>query len=319
VNPAQPAATVVVITGPTAAGKTEAALALAERLPVDLISMDSAMVYRGMDIGTAKPSPAVLARHPHALLDVRDPAESYSAADFVADADAAVRRALARGRLPVLVGGTMLYLRAFREGLADLPPANPEIRGAIAAEGERLGWPALHAELLRADPAAAAKIHPHNRVRIQRALEVYRATGKPLSAWWAEQAGAGVRARLGVGLLEAAVVPASRAVLAEPIARRFAAMLETGLIDEVAALKARGDLSPALPSMRAVGYRQVWAYLDGAYDLETLRERATAATRSLAKRQFTWLNRWAHVQRLAPGTAEGLAARIAAQLELSAP
>lgn len=316
---ARPAATVVVITGPTAAGKTDAALALAERLPVDLISLDSAMVYRGMDIGTAKPSRAVLARHPHALVDIRDPAQPYSAADFVADADAAVRRALARGRLPVLVGGTMLYLRAFREGLADLPPADPEIRAAIAAEGQRLGWPALHAELSRVDPTAAAKIHPHNRVRIQRALEVYRATGRPLSAWWAEQGSAGAPARLGVRLLEVAIVPASRTLLAEPITRRFAAMLEAGLIDEVAALKARGDLSPALPSMRAVGYRQVWAYLDGTYDLETLRERGAAATRSLAKRQFTWLNRWAHVQRLAPGPAEGLAAQIAAQLELSAP
>jgi tRNA dimethylallyltransferase len=319
VKPARPAATVVVITGPTAAGKTDAALALAERLPVDLISMDSAMVYRGMDIGTAKPSPAMLARYPHALVDIRDPAEPYSAADFVADADAAVRRALARDRLPVLVGGTMLYLRAFREGLADLPPADPEIRAAIAAEGERLGWPALYVELSRVDPSAAAKIHPHNRVRIQRALEVFRATGRPLSAWWSEQGSAGVGARLGVRLLEVAIVPASRTVLVEPIARRFAAMLEAGLIEEVAGLKSRGDLSPALPSMRAVGYRQVWAYLDGAYGLETLHERGAGATRSLAKRQFTWLNRWSHVQRLAPGPAQGQAAQIAAQLELSAP
>jgi len=318
VTPDQPAATVLVLTGPTAAGKTDVALALAERMPVDLISMDSAMVYRGMDIGTAKPAPAVLARHPHALVDIRDPAEPYSAADFVADADAAVRQALDRGRLPVLVGGTMLYLRAFRDGLADLPPAAPEIRAAIAAQAERLGWPAVHAELARVDPAAAAKIHPHNRVRIQRALEVYRATGRPLSAWWAAQGAAGARARLGVRLEEVAIVPASRNMLAEPIGRRFAAMLESGLIDEVAALKARGDLSPALPSMRAVGYRQVWAYLDGAYDLETLRERGAAATRSLAKRQFTWLNRWSHVQRLAPGPAEPLAAWIAGQLELSA-
>ena len=288
-NPAQPAATVLVITGPTAAGKTDVALALAERLPADLISMDSAMVYRDMDIGTAKPSPAVRARHPHALVDIRDPAEPYSAADFVADADAAVRSALERGRLPVLVGGTMLYLRAFRDGLADLPPAAPGIRSAIAAEAELLGWPALHTELSRVDPPAAAKIHPHNGVRIQRALEVYRATGKPLSAWWAEQGGAGVRARLGVRLQEVAIVPPSRTVLAEPIARRFASMLEAGLIDEVAALKARGDLSPALPSMRAVGYRQVWHHLDGRYSREIMVERAVAATRQLAKRQLSWL------------------------------
>lgn len=312
---------VLAITGPTASGKTDVALALAERFPVSLISVDSAMVYRGMDIGTAKPAIEVRDRHPHALVDIRDPAEPYSAADFVADADQAVRAALDAGRLPLLVGGTMLYLRAFREGLAELPPADPAVRETIAAEAERSGWAALHEALAQVDPAAAAGIHPNNHVRIQRALEVWRITGTPISGWWAGQGERGAERRLGVRLSEVAIVPERRSVLGERIERRFRGMLQAGLVEEVAALRARGDLSPALPSMRSVGYRQVWAYLEGDGDFETLAERGAAATRQLARRQSTWLRRWTGVAAFAVpegAPAPLLAERIArhAQLEL---
>lgn len=300
----------LLLTGPTATGKTEVAVRLAERHPVDLISVDSAMVYRGMDIGTAKPPPQVLARHPHALVDIRDPADPYSAADFLADADAAVRSARAAGRLPVLVGGTMLYVRAFREGLAALPPASAAMREAIAGEAAVRGWPALYAELERLDPAAAAGIHPNNTVRIQRALEVLRVTGRPISRWWATQADSHVADRLGLDLLEVALVPDALETLSAPIAGRFDAMLRTGLIEEVAALRARGDLSLDLPSMRSVGYRQVWQYLDGTLSRESVRERGVAATRALAKRQLTWLRRWDHVERLAAGDSGGAVERI---------
>ncbi len=302
---------VLVLTGPTATGKTEAAVALAERCPVSLISMDSAMVYRGMDIGTAKPSPATLARHPHALVDVRDPAEPFSAADFVAGADAAVTAARRAGRLPVLVGGTMLYLRAFRDGLAELPSADPALRESIAAEGAARGWADLYEELARVDPIAAAGTHPNNRVRVQRALEVYRATGIPLSRWWARQAGNSAADRLGVRVVEVAIVPARRSDLSAPIRSRFGAMLEAGLVEEVAGLRARGDLSLALPSMRSVGYRQVWGYLEGDFGFDELIDRGAAATRHLAKRQITWLNSWPAVTRLNPAPGPVLARQIA--------
>ncbi|HEX7035293.1 MAG TPA: tRNA (adenosine(37)-N6)-dimethylallyltransferase MiaA [Pseudomonadales bacterium] len=302
----------LVLTGPTATGKTDVALALAERHQVALISMDSAMVYRGMDIGTAKPSVAVRRRHPHALVDVRDPAEPYSAADFVAEADRAVRDALDAGRLPVLVGGTMLYLKAFREGLAELPPGDPEVRAELDAEASRRGWPALYRDLERIDPIAAAGLHPNNHVRVQRALEVYRVTGEPISRWWSAHAGRPATERLGVHLVEVALVPERRRDLDEAIDRRFRAMVEAGLVEEVAALKARGDLSLALPSMRAVGYRQVWEYLDGDGDRAALAERGAAATRSLAKRQLTWLGRWPHLTRLTPAPPAHQARRVAA-------
>jgi tRNA dimethylallyltransferase len=314
---------VLVITGPTGAGKTDVALELAERYPVSLISADSAMVYRGMDIGTAKPPVAVRERHPHALVDIRDPAQPYCAADFVADADRVVRAALAAERLPLLVGGTMLYLRAFRDGLADLPPADPGLRAAIAAEAGRSGWPVLFATLARIDPVAAAGIHPNNHVRIQRALEVYRLTGTPISRWWSAGSARSAAQRLGVRLQEVALVTEHRADLHERIEARFRGMLDAGLIEEVAGLMARGDLSPTLPSMRSVGYRQVWDYLEGQGDLESLAQRGASATRTLAKRQLTWLRQWAHVTCLpAPGdTADvaPLAQRIAAhaQLEIS--
>ncbi len=307
---------VLVLTGPTGVGKTDAALALAERLAVSLISMDSAMVYRGMDIGTAKPEASVLARYPHALVDIRDPAEPYSAADFVADADREVGRTLAAGRLPVLVGGTMLYLKAFREGLAELPSADPELRAALLEEAARRGWPAMFEELARVDPEAAAGIHPHNRPRIQRALEVYRLTGQPISHWWAAHGGRPATERLGVRLVEVAVEADDRSALARRVDARFAAMIEAGLVEEVAALRRWGGLSPDLPSMRAVGYRQVWAYLEGAYGMDELLERGRAATRQLAKRQVTWLRGWNHLHRLVWGDPEALARRMAS-LEIS--
>lgn len=287
------------------------AVALAERRAVSLISMDSAMVYRGMDIGTAKPSAALRARHPHALVDIRDPAEPYSAAEFVGDADRAVREALAAGKVPVLVGGTMLYLRAFREGLAALPPADRALRETLDEEARERGWPAMHDALRRVDPAAAAGIHPHNRVRIQRALEVHRLTATPLSEWWSRQARTGAAARLGARLLEVALLPDSREALAALIERRLRAMLDAGLIDEVAGLKARGDLSLSLPSMRSVGYRQTWEYLtDGDDDREALVASIAAATRRLAKRQLTWLKSWEHVVPLSGETPAARADRL---------
>jgi tRNA dimethylallyltransferase len=304
--------TVLVITGPTASGKTEVALALAAHHPVALISMDSAQVYRGLDIGTAKLPAALLERYPHALVDIRDPAEPYSAADFVADADAAIRAALAAGRLPVLVGGTMLYLRAFREGLADLPTADPAVRADIAEQAAQRGWPALHDDLRRLDPEAAAAIHPHNRSRIQRALEVIRITGEPLSAGWRRHGGRCAAERLGIELCEVAVVPDDRAALHRRIDARFRAMLDAGLVEEVIGLRARGDLTAELPSMRAVGYRQVWAYLDGHGDAATLAERGAAATRQLARRQLTWLRGWPRVTALPWADPQVLARQVAA-------
>lgn len=306
---------VILLLGPTAAGKTEAAVALAERLPCRLISMDSALVYRGMDIGTAKPPAKLLARHPHALIDIRDPAAPYTAADFVADADLEVRHALEQGQIPVLVGGAMLYARAFRDGLAALPPANPEVRAAIAAEAATQGWPKLHERLAQIDPVAAANIHPHNGARLQRALEVFETSGKPISAYWREQGKSAAPQRLGQKLLEFALLPEDRAALHRRIAERFDAMLAQGFVDEVRTLRARGDLHLGLPSMRAVGYRQVWRHLDGAWDAERMRAKGIAATRQLARRQLTWLRSWPWVESLPWGDAKAAAAEIKARLD----
>lgn len=283
---------IVMLLGPTAAGKTATALALAELTVCRLISMDSAMVYRGMDIGTAKPDAATLARHPHALIDIREPAETYSAAAFVEDADREVVAARRDGRLPVLVGGAMLYARAFRDGLAELPQASAAIRAAISARAAADGWTALHERLSRVDPEAAAAIHPNNPQRLQRALEVYESTGRPISAFWRDQAHRGAQHRLGATLLSFGVLPDDRSRLHRRIADRFDAMLEAGFADEVRALRRRGDLHPGLPSMRAVGYRQMWSHLDGGLDVEEMRDMAVAATRQLAKKQFTWLRKW---------------------------
>jgi tRNA dimethylallyltransferase len=312
---ADPKALILALTGATATGKTAAALALADRLPVSIISMDSAMVYRGLDIGTAKPSAQVLAEYPHALIDIRDPAEPYSAADFVRDADAAIASALAAGRIPLLVGGTMLYLRAFREGLAPMPSADPEIRAGIAEDAKRLGWEVLHQELERVDPAAARGIHPHNTVRIERALEVYRQTGRPMSEFWAQAKSQPARMRHQARLREFALMPASRAELHQRIAQRVDQMLDAGLIEEVGRLHQRGDLHLSLPAIRAVGYRQVWEHLEGHSDFAQMRERIIFATRQLAKRQLTWLRGWS-VEELpwaqAQHTAQTLARAAAA-------
>jgi len=278
----------ILLVGPTAAGKTDLAIALHERLGCELISVDSAMVYRGMDIGSAKPSAEELARAPHRLIDIRDPAEPYSAADFREDALREMAEITASGRVPLLVGGTMMYLKQLLHGVANLPSSDPAVRAELEAEAAAHGLAALHQALAQVDPASAARIHPNDPQRLMRALEVYRLSGRPLSELWAEQRPETFPWRtLSIGL-----APANRSVLHERIARRFDAMLAEGFIEEVATLKARGDLHPALPSMKSVGYRQVWAYLDGEHDRETLRQRGIVATRQLAKRQLTWMRSW---------------------------
>ncbi|HXQ31823.1 MAG TPA: tRNA (adenosine(37)-N6)-dimethylallyltransferase MiaA [Steroidobacteraceae bacterium] len=276
---------VILMMGPTGAGKTDTALALAERLPVEIVSVDSAMVYRGLDIGTAKPSAAVRARVLHHLIDIRDPAERYSAGEFMRDARLAITAIRARGRLPLLVGGTMLYFRALQSGLAELPGADVRVRAQLDARGAAEGWPALHAELATVDPEAARRIGPSDAQRIQRALEVHALTGQPLSTLQRED----LRGGSGEEYLKLVIAPPARADLNAELERRFDAMLTAGLLDEVAALRARGDLTPGLPAIRAVGYRQLWAHLAGECDLATARLAAIRATRQLAKRQYTWL------------------------------
>lgn len=278
---------VIFIMGPTASGKTDLAVECVRQLPAELISVDSALVYRQMDIGTAKPDAGLLHEAPHRLIDIIDPAEAYSAARFRADALAAMADIVAAGRVPVLVGGTMLYFRALQQGLSELPSAAPDIRRAIEAEAQQQGWQHMHEQLARVDAAAAARIHPNDPQRIQRALEVYRATGQTLTEFWHQQ-----QARqLPYDVIKIALVPADRDVLRQRIAERFQHMLELGFVDEVRALRARGDLNPDMPSMRCVGYRQVWEYLDGKTDYNAMVEKAVIATRQLAKRQMTWLRK----------------------------
>ena len=272
-----------VIAGPTAAGKTAVALELARHRPIEIVSMDSALVYRGLDIGSAKPSAAERAQVSHHLIDIRDPRDAYSAAAFVDDAQRLIGEIRARGREPLLVGGTMLYLHALQQGLSALPAADPALRAELAARAARDGWPALHAELARVDPPTAARLAPNDAQRIQRALEVWQLSGLPLSAQF------GARDAAGVPLRVLSLEPLDRGWLHARIAQRLRAMLATGFLDEVRALRARGDLDPALPALRAVGYRQAWAHLDGATDAATFEAQALAATRQLAKRQLTWL------------------------------
>jgi tRNA dimethylallyltransferase len=279
------------LAGPTASGKTAAALALAEVLPLEIISVDSALVYRGMDIGTAKPTQEERSRVPHHLIDILDPTEAYSAAQFVADAQRLIADIAARGRLPLLVGGTMLYFKALYEGLDAMPPADPAVRAALDVEAAERGWPALHAELAQVDPATAARLAPNDAQRIQRALEVWRSTGRPLSSF--HRADKTPLAPQPLVALE----PTDRAWLHARIAQRFDAMLDAGFVDEVRALRSRGDLHLGLPSMRCVGYRQAWEAVDAGSPPDELRERGIAATRQLAKRQLTWLRSmpWRHV------------------------
>ncbi len=275
----------VALAGPTASGKTAAALAIARVRPVEIVSVDSALVYRGMDIGTAKPTPDELAEVPHHLIDIRDPRETYSAAAFVQDATRLIGEIRGRGRLPLLVGGTMLYFKALADGIDAMPAADPAVREQLEADAAALGWPAMHARLAKVDATTAARLAPNDSQRIQRALEVWHGSGQPLSSFHVRGSGAG-------GLPAAVLLslePTDRAWLHARIAERFDAMLAAGLVAEVQALRARGDLSPELPSMRCVGYRQAWEALDGAYPIAELRERGIAATRQLAKRQMTWL------------------------------
>lgn len=280
---------VVLLMGPTGAGKTRLSFELAANFPAQIVSVDSALVYRGMDVGTAKPTLAERARVVHHLVDIRDPAESYSAGQFVRDAQSAIQSVHAAGQLPVLVGGTMLYFHSLLHGLARLPEGDAAIRAEIDEQAARSGWPALHAELARVDPRAAARIHPNDPQRIQRALEVYRSTGSPLSSLQdstqeAERAPLASYPRV----LLVADIP-ERAQLHARIEQRLDTMMREGFVDEVRALRARGDLHAELPALRAVGYRQLWGHLEGLYSLEQGRERALTATRQLAKRQMTWL------------------------------
>ncbi|WP_444894784.1 tRNA (adenosine(37)-N6)-dimethylallyltransferase MiaA [Microbulbifer sp. TRSA001] len=276
--------------GPTASGKTDLAMALADRLPVELISVDSALVYRGLDIGSAKPSVEELAAYPHRLIDVCDPSESYSAGRFRKDGLEAMAEITAAGKVPLLVGGTMLYFRALLEGMAKLPEADAAVRAEIEARAEREGWPALHAELAQVDPQLAAELHPNHSVRIERGLEVYRLTGVPLSQLRREQEAGGIQEQYQV--CQMAIMPRDRSLLHQRIELRFRKMLAAGFIDEVQGLLDRGDLHEDLPAIRAVGYRQVWQHLQGQTDYDDMVAAGIAATRQLAKRQLTWLRRW---------------------------
>ena len=286
---------IIFLMGPTATGKTDLAVALRDHLPVELISVDSALVYRGLNIGSAKPEPELLAKVPHRLIDIRDPAESYSAADFAHDARREIQEITAAGRIPLLVGGTMLYFKALLDGLADSPPADTDIRQEIEKEATEKGWPFLHEQLALVDPETAARLHPNHSQRIQRALEVYRATGKTLSGFQLEQKEKG--SVLGpieedYQLTQIALIPEERSVLHQRIEQRFNAMLELGFEEEVKKLYQRGDLQPDLPAMRAVGYRQMWQYLSGDLTYTEMIHQGVVATRQLAKRQLTWLRKW---------------------------
>ena len=277
----------VLLMGPTGSGKTEAAVRLAEQLPLEIISVDSALVYRGMDIGTAKPPLSVRTRIPHHLIDIRDPTEGYSVGEFTLDVQRVMQEVWSRGRQPLLVGGTMMYFHALTAGIADLPEADLAVRAAIDAQAAQTGWAAVHEELSRVDPVAAARIHSNDPQRIQRALEVHRITGQSITSL--QQARVSVFAD--VNVIEIALAPLERGELHTKIEMRFKAMLDAGFVEEVRNLYERGDLSPEHPSMRAVGYRQLWRYLTGQIGLNDATNQAIAATRQLAKRQMTWLRR----------------------------
>ncbi len=293
----------VLLMGPTASGKSVVALELAARLPVEIVSVDSAQVYRGMDIGTAKPDAQTRARVRHHLLDLIDPDQAYSAARFRTDALAAIADVRARGRIPLLVGGTMLYFKALREGLSNLPPADAAVRARLDARAADEGWPALHAELVRIDPVTAARLDPTDSQRIQRALEVHELSGRPLSALQGAR-----QSSSEPDMIALALIPHDREELHRRIAARFDAMLESGLVDELSGLRHRFRLAASMPSMRCVGYRQAWQFIDGDGDRDRLRERGVAATRQLARRQLTWL------RALKAETFDAYAPRVAADV-----
>lgn len=303
----------MLLCGPTASGKSDWALALAERWPVEIISVDSTQVYRGFDIGSAKPDKALRERIPHHLLDLRDPQETYSAGEFVADALATIAAVRSRGALPVLVGGTMLYFNALVRGLARLPQADPKIRAAIDARAATLGWPALHAELQGIDPEAAARIHPNDPQRIQRALEVFELSGRTISAWQRD-----TRPEHGLRWSRWALVPVDRAALHARIAARYVQMLDAGLLAEVQRLLALPGLEARSPSMRAVGYRQLADHLAGQCSLDAAVEQAVAATRQLAKRQLTWINAdplWRRIDPFQPGARQAWMAALQSDIQ----
>lgn len=296
--------------GPTASGKTEVAVSLCKRFPLDIISVDSALVYRGMDIGTAKPDAETLRRAPHRLIDIRDPEDSYSAGDFVRDARREIDAIMATGRVPLLVGGTMMYFRALIGGIAELPEADPAIRAALDEDAEKSGWPALHERLKKVDPAAARRIEPNDKQRIQRALEVYLSSGKPLTEW---QAAGGNAAGGGLEFVKLSLEPATRRALHERIEQRLNFMLNNGFLDEVKVLYERAGLTSEHPSMRSVGYRQLWEHLDGKTTLDEAGKRALYATRQLAKRQITWLRSEQDVNRfdpLEPGVIDAISSSL---------
>ncbi len=285
---------VIFLMGPTASGKTDLAVALRQHLPVELISVDSALVYRGMDIGSAKPTAEELAAAPHRLIDIRDPSEPYSVADFLADAECEIADIHRAGKIPLLVGGTMLYFRALLDGLAEMPAADAEVRAQIEREAEEFGWPYIHQQLAEVDPNTAAEIHPNHSQRLSRALEVYRVSGKTMAQLRELQ-----HSQVNTGsfaerydLCQLAIAPRDRSILHKRIELRFETMLKKGLLEEVRTLYERGDLHKDLPAIRAVGYRQVWDYFDGLWDYSEMTERGIIATRQLAKRQFTWLRGW---------------------------
>ena len=305
--------TAILVMGPTATGKTDLAIRLCERFPCDVISVDSALVYRGMDIGTAKPDAETLERTPHRLIDIRDPEESYSAGEFIRDAYHEMDDILAAGRIPLLVGGTMMYFRALTEGIAELPAADQQVRQTIDVEADEAGWPAMHEQLQEVDPAIAARIQPNDKQRIQRALEVYRSSGTPLSEW--QRASAPQRDDFRYLKIGLNIEP--RSLLHARIAKRLERMIAAGFIDEMRALQQRPGLTADHPSMRSVGYRQFWQYLDGDHSLDEAGDRALFATRQLAKRQITWLrseNEIFLVNPLEAGTIDAISGFLAQSL-----
>ena len=305
---------VACLMGPTASGKTDIAVRLQQRFPMDIISVDSALVYRGMNIGTAKPDADTLEIAPHRLIDIRDPEQAYSAGDFVVDAQREIDSIHSAGRIPLLVGGTMMYFRSLTEGLADLPQANEAVRQKLDAVARESGWPHLHARLSRIDPAAAKRINENDSQRIQRALEVYETSGKTLTEWHAIALPPNTQYRF----IKVAVVAADRQLLHERISERFESMLDQGFVDEVRGLMQRAGLAADSASMRAVGYRQIWAHLEGQYDLPTAVHKAKAATRQLAKRQMTWLRTEKQLIVFDPlemGANEAISAYVAKQMD----
>jgi tRNA dimethylallyltransferase len=297
----------ICLMGPTASGKTDLAIELAQARNCELVSVDSALVYRGLDIGSAKPE------FPHHLVDIRDPLDAYSAADFAADAHRLAGEITARGRTPLLVGGTMLYFKAFLEGLADMPAADPDIRRKIEAEAELHGWPSLHARLAEVDPESAARIHPNHSQRLGRALEVYRASGVTMTQWQSRQGSLPLPSRQ-YRITQIAICPGDRAELHRRISTRFTQMMAAGLLAEVRTLYGRGDLHPDLPAMRAVGYRQLWQHLAGECSLEAAIAGAEAATRQLAKRQLTWLRKWPGLHWIYTDATGNLAGTVESEL-----